>query len=69
MDDDIVFNNILDFVCNNYDKVMQNDKIDIIYKNPNYLNHKINSIFCSEKDKKIIMMTYMLYLYKLTISS
>ena len=70
MNNDDVFQKILHYVCENYDTLVQNDKVTEIYKQDNYLNDKINSVFdkYNEKDKKIIMMTYMFYLSALILT-
>ena len=70
MSDDIVFDKILHYVCENYDTLIKNDNITKIYETNNYLNNKINNVFdkYSDKDKKIIMLSYMLYLSALVLT-
>ena len=59
-----MFDQILHYVCDNYETLIKNDTVEKIYYANNYLNDKINDIFnnYTDRDKKIIMMTYIIYL-------
>lgn len=64
------FKKILHYVCDNYELLLKNNNIDNIYKTKNYLNDKIDAIFCNydEKYKKIIMISYIIYLEMIIIN-